>query len=395
MGESFEKTAIEKFREFIRINTVQPNPDYASAVVFFKEYAKELDLEFKTFEAVKGKPVILLLMKGSDAGLPCILLNSHMDVVPVFEEHWTYPPFSAHMDKQGNIYGRGTQDMKCVTIQYLEAIRLLRKDGFIPRRNIYLSIVPDEEIGGEDGMGAFVTSKEFTDLNVGFALDEGLASETDVYKMYYAERKAYWVDITCRGKPGHGSLLIENTAVDKMRKVIDVFMGYRDECVKRAEQEKLSLGSRRTINLTILNGGVQINVVPPQFNISFDMRMLPEDNGKEMVEALVRKTGVDVEVKFFQEGSKKVLVTDTTDANIFFKDMKDVFKQRGLKYDLEVFVGGTDSRYLRDLDIPAIGFSPMIHTKVLLHDHNENLNCKVFTNGISLYKPIITAIANC
>ena len=46
-----------------------------------------------------------------------------MDVVPVFPEHWTYPPFSAHKDEDGNIYGRGTQDMKSVGIQHFEAVR--------------------------------------------------------------------------------------------------------------------------------------------------------------------------------------------------------------------------------------------------------------------------------
>lgn len=40
-----------------------------------------------------------------------ILLNSHMDVVPVFEEYWIVPPFSGEI-RDGKIYGRGTQDMK-------------------------------------------------------------------------------------------------------------------------------------------------------------------------------------------------------------------------------------------------------------------------------------------
>ena len=58
-----------------------------------------------------------------DPSLSSIMLNSHMDVVPVFPEHWTYPPFSAHKDEDGNIYGRGTQDMKSVGIQHFEAVR--------------------------------------------------------------------------------------------------------------------------------------------------------------------------------------------------------------------------------------------------------------------------------
>lgn len=33
------------------------------------------------------------------------------------QEHWTYPPFEAVKDSQGNIYARGAQDMKCISIQ--------------------------------------------------------------------------------------------------------------------------------------------------------------------------------------------------------------------------------------------------------------------------------------
>lgn len=44
--------------------------------------------------------------------------------------------------------------------------------------------------------------------------------------------------------------------------------------------------------------------------------------------------------------------------------------------------------------IPAIGFSPMINTPVLLHDHNEFLNEKVFLDGIGIYEKLIPLVAN-
>lgn len=59
-----------------------------------------------------------------------------------------------------------------------------------------------------------------------------------------------------------------------------------------------------------------------------------------------------------------------------------------------MFPGGTDSRYLRSVGIPAIGFSPMINTPVLLHDHDEYLHADVFLKGIEIYKKIIAAVAN-
>lgn len=63
--------------------------------------------------------------------------------------------------------------MKCVGMQYLEAIRRLKASGFKPTRTVYLSFVPDEEIGGHDGAEKFAESDIFKALNVGIVLDEG------------------------------------------------------------------------------------------------------------------------------------------------------------------------------------------------------------------------------
>ena len=46
------------------------------------------------------------------------------------------------------------------------------------------------------------------------------------------------------------------------------------------------------------------------------------------------------------------------------------------------------------MDIPAIGFSPMVNTPILLHDHNEFLNQGVFLEGVGLYAKIIPRLAD-
>jgi len=48
--------------------------------------------------------------------------------------------------------------------------------------------IKDEEIGGILGMAHFVKTDEFRSLNIGFTLDEGLASIDDVIPLYYGER---------------------------------------------------------------------------------------------------------------------------------------------------------------------------------------------------------------
>lgn len=114
-----------------------------------------------------------------------------MDVVPVDEDRWTHAPFAAHIDENGNIYARGAQDMKSVGMQYLAAIRAMKRDGVQPQRTIHVTFVPDEEIGSEFGMKAFVNSDAFRGLNVGFALDEACAYPLNKMLVFHAERTQY------------------------------------------------------------------------------------------------------------------------------------------------------------------------------------------------------------
>jgi aminoacylase len=65
-------------------------------------------------------------------------------------------------------------------------------------------------------MKLFVKSEDFKKLNVGFALDEGIACPHNALKVFYGERTAWWVDVVTRGNTGHGSQFINNTAVSKL-----------------------------------------------------------------------------------------------------------------------------------------------------------------------------------
>ena len=124
------------------------------------------------------------------------------------------------------------------------------------------------------GMQAFLKSKEWAEMNVGFALDEGLANPTDEFTVFFGERmlrcnlnKKYilnnikinffdyilGVKVSCPGNPGHGSRFIEGTAAEKLRRVINRFLDYRQEEKNRLEANpKLTLGDVTSINLTRL-----------------------------------------------------------------------------------------------------------------------------------------------
>ncbi|KAJ7377157.1 adenylate cyclase, partial [Desmophyllum pertusum] len=105
------------------------------------------------------------------------------------------------------------------------------------------------------------------------------------------------------------------------------------------------------------------------------------------------EAGEDVSYDFLQKCNNYVL-TPTTDDDPWWNAFSKTAKKMGMKIEKEIFPAGTDSRFLRALGYPAIGFSPMNNTPILLHDHNEFLNEKIFLRGIEIYCELITALGN-
>lgn len=115
-------------------------------ISFLKRQARELDLSIEIhcpFD--ETKPIAVLTWKGTHPELPSIILNSHMDVVPVYEELWKHAPFGAEMDETGKIFARGAQDMKSVGMQYLGAIKALKSKGIRLKRTIHVTYVPGKK----------------------------------------------------------------------------------------------------------------------------------------------------------------------------------------------------------------------------------------------------------
>lgn len=213
---------------------------------------------------------------GSQPELPSIMLNSHMDVVPVFEEYWTHPPFAAEMDANGNIYARGAQDMKSVGMWYLAAVRALKRSGVDQlKRTIHIVYVPDEENHGTNGMAQFSKSAEFQALNVAFALDEGgtPVDEIGTLPAYFSERILWRIEYKFYGHSGHASKLFNDTAGEKFNYVIGKMSEYRAKEKQKLQDLKYPEGNVTSINLTIVKGGVANNVIPAALSATFDMRI--------------------------------------------------------------------------------------------------------------------------
>ncbi|GMH58168.1 hypothetical protein TrLO_g12543 [Triparma laevis f. longispina] len=378
-------------------------------------------------------PVVVLEWKGTDPTLPIILLNCHYDVVPAGDlTEWTAAsPFSGDL-KNGRIYGRGAQDMKCVVAQYLSALKNL-SSNLIPKRTVVFTAVPDEEIGGA-GMADFLASPFYKDtiLNkggIGLALDEGLASEDNVYSVFYGERLPWWIEVTAKGNTGHGSRFIEPTAMEQIIEISKKALEFRknqknilhgidahagcDHAVA-AKREKKSMGDVTSLNITAIHAGVEngdgtyaYNVIPPTAKATFDIRISPHVDPEDMRARLngwcreCSKTDGDVggvTWDFIGNGNDfdtHYTTSTNVEVNPFYREFLEGVRLSGIECRPEVFPAATDSRFLRKLGIRALGFSPMRNSEILLHEYNENVKVEVFEEGVEVYMKLIPHLATC
>ena len=80
-----------------------------------------------------------------------VLIIGHIDVVEARREDWTTDPYT-FVEKDGYFYGRGTQDMKVADAGIVEDFIRMRREGYVPDRDIVLALTADEEGGKSNGV---------------------------------------------------------------------------------------------------------------------------------------------------------------------------------------------------------------------------------------------------
>lgn len=135
-------------------------------------------------------------LPGTDPDAPTVLLNGHIDVVPAgASADWTVGPWAGDADP-GNVYGRGTCDMKAGLAAELTAVRLLREAGVRLRGSILLASVVSEEDGG---LGSFATMRR------GYTADLAVIAEPTSLAMVPASAGALTFRLTVPGLAAHAS----------------------------------------------------------------------------------------------------------------------------------------------------------------------------------------------
>lgn len=132
------------------------------------------------------------------------------------------------------------------------------------------------------------------------------------------------------GTPGHGSLLLKNTAGEKLRILLDRFLEYRVTQVQKLEDNpNLTIGDVTTVNITQLSGGVQSNVVPPQFSMMTDIRLAVHENHVEfenMFKMWCEEAGENIEFEY-ELKDPFIAPTKIDNTNIYWTAFQEATQQ--------------------------------------------------------------------
>ncbi len=272
-------------------------------------------------------------------------------------------------------------------------------------------------------MAAFLSSQYYKSLpGIAIALDEGLASEGDDYKVFYGERLPWWIEVTSSGNTGHGSRFIEPTAVSQIVKLAQKALAFREgqkdllfgkgkhAGCSHAVASKKTLGDVTSLNITTLEAGVSNgdgtfakNCVPPKAMATLDIRISPNIDPAEIKSELnlwcqeCSEDGGGITWDYVGHGNdyqKHATTSTDPDENPWYARFVDGVKLSGIDVTPQVFPAATDSRFLRALGIKALGFSPIRNSEILLHEYDENLKVDVYLEGVEVYLKLIPVLAS-
>lgn len=272
-----------------------------------------------------------------------------------------------------------------------------------------MSYVPEEEIGGSDGAAKFVESKEFEDLNVGFVLDEGQASPGDEFRVFYADRTPWNVIIKSKGAPGHGSRLYDNSAMENLMKSIEVVSRFRESQFDVVKAGKAAFSEVISVNPVYVNAGIPsptgfvMNMQPSEAEAGFNVRLPPTADPDFLRRIIAEEWAPETRNMTYQikengpirDRKGRPLLTPTNNSNPWWSVFQQAITAVGGKLAKpEILASTTDARFMRQLGIPTLGFSPMANTPILLHEHDEFLKDTVYLKGIEVYESIISSLSS-
>ncbi len=225
---------------------------------------------------------------------PTIALNAHGDVVPP-GEGWTHDPYGGEI-ADGKIYGRAAAVSKCDFSTYAFAVLALESLGLNLSGAVELLFTYDEEFGGEVGPAWLLQNK--------ITRPDLLIAAGFSYQVITAHNGCLQMEVTVHGKMAHAA--IPASGVDALQGAVKILNAlYAQNTLYQQVTSKVEGITHPYLNVGMIEGGTNTNVVPGRVTIKLDRRMIPEESPAE-VEATLRQViadaaaqspGVTVEIK--------------------------------------------------------------------------------------------------
>ena len=207
--ESLQREMVELATTLVRFPSL--NGDEAGAQDFMEGLFRGMELATERFEVrdadLKDLPGyspsvgqweqhdnIVGIHRPRTASGRSLILNGHIDVVPIgAEELWSRPPFDPIV-RDGRLYGRGSGDMKSGIAAYVTAFRALKSIGLQPAATVFMQSVVEEECTGNGALAC---------LHRGYKADAAIIPEPFGHSILKAQIGVMWLSVEVFGKPAH------------------------------------------------------------------------------------------------------------------------------------------------------------------------------------------------
>jgi succinyl-diaminopimelate desuccinylase len=363
---------VQLTQSLVRMKTENPPCDMREIADFAERYFHDSGIAVERYEPVSGRISLVASVEGK--GPRTLAFNGHLDVVPAGNRStWRVDPYSAEI-VDGEIWGRGSADMKSKIAAAMVLARVLKEQGAPLPGTWKVILVPDEETGGEDG------TKWLVEQNL-IRADAVIVGEGAGRHYGVANKGSLGVDLKLIGRSAHAARPFEgDNAVERMAallpkfrelekwepelpaevtQIIELSRPFHEENSKKrnvpVELYLWSLG-HTTVNIGKFQGGSKRNVVADTAVVELDLRYPPGVTGaqvrarfEKLVEDL-KAPGLTMEVAF--------------DFEPFYQDVKAEIVQTSIKAlrELEictdpypVFKGSfNDCRHLQRAGIPSV-----------------------------------------
>ena len=372
--------AVDFLKDLLRTKSVNPpgNEEPVARKVAAMLQSAGVEAEMRSIEPGRANVVARIPGSGTKKDL---LYSGHMDTVAIGEIPWDFDPFGAE-EYEDRIYGRGASDMKSGLAAMVMAVTEVVRSGARLQGDLILAATAGEEV---DCRGARALVEEGLLEGVGAMV----ISEPSNGEIFVAHKGALWVEITCYGKTAHGSMPEQGVnAIEYMNTLIDAL---RNDFGFRYEHHDL-LGPP-TMNLGVISGGTQPNVVPDVCRLRIDVRTVPGQDHREILndigtlaQEIESNSPARIELTVLNDKPSVSTPADEEIVGTAVRTADDLFEKRpqpsGVRYftDASVFVPGAGD------GLPVIIYGP--GDEALAHQPNEYVEVGKYLDAITFYKEL-------